>query len=515
MVARVDMPAFWAETPDFLTSWGWQSGWFYFTPRPGTDPAAIQAQMAWERRNIPDEQFGNQTFNQGDEQDFRLANISDIHLGEAQEATMSPGNDRSTIVTFTIIAFLILGMACINFTNLATARASQRAREVALRKVLGANRQQLITQFLAESVLIAASRWCRRSPSSRCCCRRRPFPRCRSRHDLFRHRRHAAADRRADPDRRRGGGDLSGLLPEQVPAGAGAQGEQVDRGGHRLRPASNFLVVGQFAISIGLIICTAVVYAQTVYARTTDPGYRRDGLIQVENPGRQLVERSNAITDQIERARRRLGRALGHRRRHAEQLQHRCPGAGAEPVTIGNYGIDPQFFDDGHRARRRPPVRREPPGRPSRPTPSTRRPNRSGARRARSQYRHQRAGGAPDGLPQPGRRGRQDGRCHAHRPGEWRCCAVADHRRRPRSAVPHDRQPIDPILFIWNTEFAGTLLVRHDGRDPQGVRARVEQAQRLAPDVPFDGEFSEDRVAELYDAEESRARCLPASPFSP
>ena len=69
---------------------------------------------------------------------------------------MKPGNDRQTIITFTIIAFLILGMACVNFTNLATARASQRAREVALRKVLGANRKQLITQFIAESVLIAA-----------------------------------------------------------------------------------------------------------------------------------------------------------------------------------------------------------------------------------------------------------------------------------------------------------------------------------------------------------------------
>src|SRR3546814_1641642 len=69
---------------------------------------------------------------------------------------MTPGNDRSTIVTFGIIAALILAMACVNFTNLATARASQRAREVALRKVLGANRRQLVIQFLGESVLVAA-----------------------------------------------------------------------------------------------------------------------------------------------------------------------------------------------------------------------------------------------------------------------------------------------------------------------------------------------------------------------
>ena len=69
---------------------------------------------------------------------------------------MTPGNDRRTIATFAIIAVLILGMAVVNFTNLATARASQRAREVALRKVLGANRKQLIVQFVSESLLISA-----------------------------------------------------------------------------------------------------------------------------------------------------------------------------------------------------------------------------------------------------------------------------------------------------------------------------------------------------------------------
>ena len=69
------------------------------------------------------------------------------------------------------------------------------------------------------------------------------------------------------------------------------------------------------------------------------------------------------------------------------------------------------------------------------------------------------------------------------------------------------RQPIDPIMFTWDPTNAGNLLIRHDGSDPQGVRARIEQVwRRLAPDVPFDGEFSEERVVELYNAEEARAK---------
>lgn len=156
VIARIDLNAFFADTPDNLECWGCQNGWIWVKLKPGADAKAIEAQFpAWEKRNIPDQSSGEARFNAGDDQDWRLVNVKDIHLGEGQGGAMTPGNDQRTIVTFAVIALLILGTAIVNFTNLATARAGQRAREVALRKVLGANRQQLISQFIGELVLIA------------------------------------------------------------------------------------------------------------------------------------------------------------------------------------------------------------------------------------------------------------------------------------------------------------------------------------------------------------------------
>jgi hypothetical protein len=79
--------------PEFLTSWGWQSAGIISAcarRRPGRDPGALPA---WERRNIADQVFGNQRYNPGDEQDWRSPTSADIHLGEAQDAPMTPGND--------------------------------------------------------------------------------------------------------------------------------------------------------------------------------------------------------------------------------------------------------------------------------------------------------------------------------------------------------------------------------------------------------------------------------------
>ena len=304
VVARIDYPAFVAETPQQLTCWGCQGGWVYVKLRPGADPAAIQAGLqAWERRNIPDENAGEARFNAGDEQDWHLINIADVHLGEAQEGTMRPGNDSTTIATFAIIALLILAMAVVNFTNLATARASQRAREVALRKVLGASRNQLIVQFLAESVLISVLAMAIALAMVELL--------------LPSFSAFLEADMRISYFGSGGialpvlllvavVGVLGGLYPAffisrfQPASVLKANKSSIEAPGTgRLRTA---LVVGQFAVSIGLIICTAVVYAQTVYARTVDPGFNRDHILQVDELSRyQLLGRTEAIFEAARR----------------------------------------------------------------------------------------------------------------------------------------------------------------------------------------------------------------------
>jgi putative ABC transport system permease protein len=270
------------------------------------------------------------------------------------------------------------------------------------------------------------------------------------------------------------------------------------------------LVVGQFAVSIGLIICTAVVYAQTVYARTADPGYRRDGLIQVENLGRrQLLERSTAIADEIRRVPGvvSVGRSgIGVATQNNSNSGVQVPGQ-AEPVTIGNYSIDPEFFETMgiervagrlfDRNRTADMVDQTYP-----PTPESQRAmvargvnlvvNELATRRMGFRSPADAVGKTVSVTFVDAEYGVVPARIIG---------VVRDSRFRSI------REPIDPIMFSWDPNGTGALLIRHDGRDPQGVRSRVEQAwKRLAPDVPFDGEFSEERVAELYDAEESRAK---------
>ncbi len=84
---------------------------------------------------------------------YNLQPLREVHL-HSNLPGFEPNGDSKYLYIFSVVAILILVIACTNFMNMATARATERAREVGVRKVIGANKKQLFFQFLGEAVLI-------------------------------------------------------------------------------------------------------------------------------------------------------------------------------------------------------------------------------------------------------------------------------------------------------------------------------------------------------------------------
>ena len=502
---------------EFFTSFGWQNGWTYLQLRPGATPEDIHAGMpAWERRAIPDEGAGATRSNFGDQQDYRLVNVADVHLGVAQEGDMSPGNDMRTIATFSIVALIILAMACVNFTNLATARASRRAREVGLRKALGARRRQLVTQFLGESMILAAI-----SMLIALALVELLLPSLSRFLDADIQLSYFGADGVLLP--MLGlvlavgavGGFypaiyLSRFRPAEVLKANRSGGEPAGTG--RLR---NILVVGQFAASIALIVCTSVVYAQTLFAREADPGFNRGGLIQISNmDADQLAGDRDALAAEVRRIPgvtgvSRTGIGVNTPNTITNDV---VPPNGGEPVEISSYAVDAQFV----------------------PTMGIQLvagrnfdPNRPGdeatvdPERREDSIREIVARGVNVVINELAARqlGFQDPRQAVGRTLRASIYNSETYGLTPVTiiGVVRDsrfrtvRSAIEPIMFRYSRGALGWMVVRYDNADPAAVRARVQQVwRRIASDVPFEAEYSEDIVAEIYNAETARTATFAA-----
>lgn len=133
-----------------LNEWRVNNFHNYLLLAPNTTPEMVESKIpALLKSHLGEQEFGAITRLQ------KLQPLTDIHLRSHLFREFGPNSDMAYIYLFTAIAFFILLIACINFMNLATARASKRTKEVGLRKVVGAQRQQLVRQFLGESVLFA------------------------------------------------------------------------------------------------------------------------------------------------------------------------------------------------------------------------------------------------------------------------------------------------------------------------------------------------------------------------
>ena len=91
----------------------------------------------------------------GNSYGFFIQPLADIHLNSKLQYELEPNGNKLYVYIFSIVAILILLIACINFMNLATARSATRAKEVGLRKVVGSDKNRLVAQFLTESMLVS------------------------------------------------------------------------------------------------------------------------------------------------------------------------------------------------------------------------------------------------------------------------------------------------------------------------------------------------------------------------
>jgi putative ABC transport system permease protein len=93
---------------------------------------------------------------EGDFIEYFLQPVKDIHMKSRFMDEITPPGNRYYLIVYSLIAFLILLVGCMNFVNLSTALSSTRTKEVGLRKVVGAGRHQIVGQYLGESFLVTA-----------------------------------------------------------------------------------------------------------------------------------------------------------------------------------------------------------------------------------------------------------------------------------------------------------------------------------------------------------------------
>jgi putative ABC transport system permease protein len=246
--------------------------------------------------------------------------LADIHLKSKQVLFETNANksDILNVYVLSVIAMLILILAAVNFTNLVTAKSAGRAKEVGMRKVIGAIRSQLISQHLAESILIT---FLAAVLALTVVFAVLPFL-------------NSAYQRFADASSLLqttnlalyvflifGVGLLAGLYPAFVlssfkPVVVLKGAFKNSSGGIQLRKV---LVVLQFTISVALMVGTGIVYQQMRFIYTADLGYDRDQVITLAQYGRtadnstsfknELLQNTNILSAGTSTVR--LGQQLG------------------------------------------------------------------------------------------------------------------------------------------------------------------------------------------------------------
>lgn len=287
----------------FEPSWLWTQVVTYVRLMPGADPVALEDKMAriGETRIKPS--FVKYGINYDEFMagkgawEFFLMPLKDIHL-KAQDNRIGPTGDVRYAYAFGAIGLFVLLIAAINFVNLSTARGTKRAREVGVKKALGALRNSLILQFQAESIFLAVFSMLLAIPLMESM---RIIIVSLMKDDLPFSLWDSVTFIIALPVIAIFIGVLAGLypsfyltsfLPVHVLKGKIASG----MGNSSLRST---LVVLQFTISIALLIGTVVVVQQMDFIRKTDLGFNKENVLVISH-AEKLGNQINSFRNEVE-----------------------------------------------------------------------------------------------------------------------------------------------------------------------------------------------------------------------
>ena len=275
-----------------LNEWGNFSNVTYLLLRPGTDANALQAKLP----NFLIKHISEQKRHNGYDYQLFVQPLSEVYMDNLRGAQFN--GSMSNVYTFSIIAIFILLIACINFINLTTARASERAKEIGIRKVIGAAKQQLIAQFLGESVIISLISYI--LAALMCWLLLPLFNQLAGKiiaESIFEHGYIFVLFLMAVAI-----GFLAGIYPALVLTGFKITSVLKGRfstsvKGILLRKG---LVVVQFTVSIVLIVGTIIVYNQLNYMRNQSLGFNKDQMLVIDFSGDSTIQSHfQLIKDQL------------------------------------------------------------------------------------------------------------------------------------------------------------------------------------------------------------------------
>ena len=287
-------------------NWWNFSTYVYLETQKGTDPEDLENKI----KRISAKYILDQEESSGYRQEYYLMPLKDIHLKSSFRAEFAPGGNMNNVRIFALIGLFILLIACINFMNLATARSVKRAKEVGVRKVVGAYKKHLIVQFLNESVVLS---FMAMVLSVALILLALPLLNDFTNKQLV-------FNPLSDPGPAvilLGITMLVGLLAGSYPALVLSSFKPVETLKGSFQNSSKgamlrkFLVVFQFVISIALIISTYVVFNQLQYMRQLELGFQKERMIYLPTRfGQGTAEKFAVLRDELKQTAAVKGTAL-------------------------------------------------------------------------------------------------------------------------------------------------------------------------------------------------------------